>query len=327
MKITNANYLFPLSFFLSFVLLLHDYTQNKNFEGVLHYETELKSKIETIPDNMMKTMIGLGDNLTVYVKNGYYRRTSGFTDEYYIPKDQKVYLKFRKIDTLYYVDYSFDTSRVISITKSDEQKTVAGFQCKSITIQTSSGTQKYFYAPSLHMDPEADKNNTIGSFNTYTKETESIWLAVNEETTNYKLAHICNRVDQKTINDNVFNLPNLPLKQFTVQTVTREPEFNRTGGWQKYIQANLNSSVGAKYIKIPKGEKEATQTVQLSFIISETGEVTNIKVLNKGEVHSKVADEAIRVVKESYGWKPATRFGEKISFMLKQPITFSVSKE
>jgi len=84
-------------------------------------------------------------------------------------------------------------------------------------------------------------------------------------------------------------------------------------------------SLGPNILRYLK-RKDATETVQLSFIISETGEVTDIKVLNKEEVHSKLAEEAVRVVKESYGWKPGTMYGEKISFMMKQGITFQVNK-
>ena len=179
------------------------------------------------------------------------------------------------------------------------------------------------------MDPVYDKNNTIGNFNIYARETESIWLSHYNETENFVLNQTCTRVEQKPLDETVFDLPKLPQKEFSLETVTKPAEFRRGGeaGWIKYLQANVNTSVSSKYLKIPKGEKEATQTVQLSFVISETGEIINIKVLNKQEVHSKLADEAVRLVKEGYGWKPGTRYGENISSLMKQKITFQVSKE
>jgi predicted N-acetyltransferase YhbS len=41
----------------------------------------------------------------------------------------------------------------------------------------------------------------------------------------------------------------------------------------------------------------------------------------------KLAEEEIRVISESRGWKPATVYGEKINYYLKQRITFSLSKQ
>ena len=305
------------------------FAQQKDFESVVYYTAEVKSKAAGVSDKDMMTMIGMGDRETVYIKQGNYRQVSGFTEVYYISKKEKVYYKFKKIDTLFYLDYSFDTSNVISVSKTDDLKSIAGYECKSITIASTSGTSKYFYAPLLHMNPEYDRNNTIGNFNIYTKETGSIMLGYHNETGIYALTETCTRVEPKAVDETVFDLPKLPEQKFTVESIKKPAEFKRGGeaGWIKYLQANINTSLGPKYIKIPKGEKDATETVQLSFIISETGEVTDIKVLNKEEVHSKLAEEAVRVVKESYGWKPGTMYGEKISFMMKQGITFQVTKQ
>ncbi len=279
-------------------LCCKSFAQQKDFEGVLYYTTEIKSKTEGISDKDIKTMLSIGNITTVYIKQGNTRRSNGLNDQYYISKKEKIYLRFRGIDTLFYLDYSSDTSRVINITRKDEQKSIAGFECKAITLETSSGTSQYFYAPSLYRNPAYEKNNSIGNLNIYAKETESIWLSVYNEAKVYTLSETCTRVEQKPVDETVFDLPKLPEQKFSLEAVRKDPEFTRGGGWIKYLQANLNAALGAKYIKIPKGETEAQQTVQLSFIISETGEVTDVKVLNKKEVHSKLADEAVRVVKE-----------------------------
>ena len=68
------------------------------------------------------------------------------------------------------------------------------------------------------------------------------------------------------------------------------------------------------------------QQAIVSFVVSETGNALNIIVLNKKEVHPKLADEAVRVVSASH-WHPATAFGEKISYRMAQAITFQVTKE
>jgi hypothetical protein len=61
-------------------------------------------------------------------------------------------------------------------------------------------------------------------------------------------------------------------------------------------------------------------------MVSETGNVYNASVMNKRDVHPKLAEEAIRVVNISH-WLPATVFGDAIPYKLQQPITFQVVKE
>ena len=102
--------------------------------------------------------------------------------------------------------------------------------------------------------------------------------------------------------------------------------FKRTGGWLNYLTNNIDGSIGAKYIKIPKGEKQASQSVMVRFMVNERGVVINAGVLNKNEVHSKLAEEALRVVTSSPPWTPAILYGEKIIYWQKQEITFQASK-
>ncbi len=76
-------------------------------------------------------------------------------------------------------------------------------------------------------------------------------------------------------------------------------------GWMNYLQNNLNTRLGNKYIKIPKGELTARQTAKVSFIVSKNGDITDIEVTNKDSIHPKLAEEAIRVIKEGPKWTPA----------------------
>lgn len=300
--------------------------EQKEFEGVVQYKVEVKSK-SGVSDNVMKTILAMGDNMTIYIKKGNAKQSTTAADLYFIAARQIAYFKFKKVDTLYYLDYSSDTSALISVTKEKEQKNIAGFACNQLTIKSTSGTKKYFYATALYLNPEYDKNNKLNNYNAFVKETESVWLGYNEETETYNLSHTATKVEQKPLDDNVFELPKLPEKIFSYETAVKNPEFARPGGFSKYLEKNVDGSLGAVYIKIPKGEKTVQQTVYVSFMVTEYGEVQNVKVENKKEVHSRLAEEAVRVVSTSGRWRPATIYGEKISYYLKVPITFNVSKD
>jgi hypothetical protein len=74
--------------------------------------------------------------------------------------------------------------------------------------------------------------------------------------------------------------------------------------WGQYLKNHLRSGLGSSYIKIPEGEVSAQQTVIVSFTIDSLGNTADIKVLNENEVHPKLAEEAIRVIKDSPRWVP-----------------------
>ena len=93
-------------------------------------------------------------------------------------------------------------------------------------------------------------------------------------------------------------------KKFTF--VEKESEFR--GGndaWSKYLLRSLDPKVTTKYIKIKKGEKSATQQVKVVFLVDESGTASDVKVINRDEVHPKVAAESIRIIQESPRWLPA----------------------
>ncbi len=133
----------------------------------------------------------------------------------------------------------------------------------------------------------------------------------------------CTGIQQKAVDDHVFDLPALPVAKFTVTSLHTPAKFRSSdNAWQKYLTANLDTKIAEKYLKIPKGSKEATQAVIVEFRVAENGELSEIQVANKTEVHPKLAEEAIRVVREAPGWTPATIYGEKIASWCRQPVVF-----
>lgn len=319
--------MFKFSFLLLLNLLfLQSFSQPKEFEGTIHYKVEVHSKAPVYSDKVMKGIVAKGDVLTSYIKDGNYRESSGGHELFFISANQRAYFKFKNVDTLYFMDYASGIDTVLSVTKLQEEQSFAKVICKAIEIKLNDRSVKYFYAPSLYINPEHDKNNKLGGYNAFIKEATAVWLYSKEEADIYNLTITATNVEQKAIDKSVFDLPALPQKMFSMETVLKAPEYARSGGWENYLVKFSINELGAKYIKIPKGESSATQSVLVSFLITENGEVQNVNVENPKEVHSKLAEEAVRVVTESGRWKPGTIYGEKIPQYLKQPITFSVRK-
>jgi hypothetical protein len=300
--------------------------QPKEFEGRIMYKTSIQSKVPGVESKIWHNVLTVGDNMTAYIKQGNYKLVSNLSEQYYIPGKQMRFIKFKNLDTLYYMEYSSDTAAVISVSKEGAGKTISGYACTPITIKIFSGETKYFYTPALYLNPEYDKNNTIGQLNVLTRETSSIWLESIADTKSYSITTTCTQLVQEQLNPNVFDLPPLPQKKLVIEELMQPAVFKRAGGWIKYLNSSLDGSVGAKYIKIPKGEKEAIQTVMVRFMVNERGIVMNAEVINKKEVHSKLADEALRVVTSSPPWTPAMIYGEKTIYWQTQPISFQATK-
>jgi hypothetical protein len=306
-----------------FCILL--FAQQKEFEGTIVYKVDVRSKTEGFSDRDWKRVLLFGDSVTVAIKQGNYKQSSELAETYSIYKDKRAYVRLKGIDTLYYLDYSFDTSTVTGVEKPEGKKTIAGLECKPIIIRTGKSVKTYYYAPALYMNPEYDKDNRIGRYDVFANETSSLPLSLNDENDAYSLIQNCTRWQEKKIDENIFTLPPLPQKQFSYEALWTPPRF-RGSSWTKYLQANIKAELGAKYIKIPKGESSATQMVNVSFVIDSKGKVINTKVLNKEEVHPKLAEEALRVVSESPLWTPSNLLGEKIAYRLTQPIIFQATK-
>jgi protein TonB len=114
-------------------------------------------------------------------------------------------------------------------------------------------------------------------------------------------------------------------KEFkTVQIEARFPGGQQ--GWIKYLQKNLNAELGAEYLN-PKKHKPVRQTVMVSFLVNKAGKISEVTVLNADEVHPKLAEEAIRVIKQGPDWIPAEQDGKKVIYRQKQSITWEASVE
>lgn len=309
------------------VLSSSAFAQQKEFEGVITYKIDVKSKKPGYTDKFWRNILGYGEQAVISIKQGNYLRQSGIITEYQDPQLEKSFIKVQGIDTLFYLNYSSDSAKIENVLKKEEVKKIAGYDCKSIIIKSSKVTRQYYYAPLLYLDPKHDKNNKLGQFDEYVKQTSSVYLSVIEDFESFTYSINAISVEQKKIDDLAFKRPDLPVVLYDEKYFIKAPEFGRSIGWSKYLNTSLNAELGAKYIKIPKGEKEASVTVMVQFIVNRNGELEDIKVENKKDVHPKLAEEAIRVIKDSGRWKPATWFGEKINQAMKQPIIFVVVKE
>jgi hypothetical protein len=90
--------------------------------------------------------------------------------------------------------------------------------------------------------------------------------------------------------------------------------------WTKYLQRNLILDIAARN-RAPVGQ----YTVVVAFVINKEGKVDEVVADRDPGYGTK--EEAIRVVRNSPKWMPATQNGEPVIYRHKQSITFQVSEQ
>ena len=298
------------------------------FQGKLLYLVSVKSKLDDLSDKDAHKVLTIGDVLTVTMKGGDYKLSTEYADTYILKNDRKEYIKFRKIDTVFYLDFDSDTADVTGIIKSNAIVSIGGHPCKGLTIETSKLSRQYLYSTRLYTDPEDDRHNLIGQADVYAHETGGalrLWIR-----TEYPYAtetDSCVGIEQEPVNDRVFRLPNLPISAlFSAPRIIFPSYPGGDQAWQDFLDSTLSSKLANRYVKLLKGENEAWQTVIVGFVVAEDGSLSNFHVINADEVNAKLADEALRVMRLSRKWLPATFYGEKVKWTCQQGIEFRVLK-
>jgi len=108
-------------------------------------------------------------------------------------------------------------------------------------------------------------------------------------------------------------------KVFTVVQIAAE----FPGGlpaWTKYLERNLNRD-----LPVENGAPPGKYTVTVSFIVSKTGDISDVVAENDPGYGTKA--EAIRVITKGPKWKPAVQNGRNVIYRHRQSITFQVSEE
>ncbi len=301
--------------------------QQTLFEGIVDFQLEVKSKVPGISDESMRRLVAVGPIMKVYIKHGNYRRESAPLLELQRSDSATAFFIFKGIDTLYHNSSTKNEDELVSITKSEKTIDVAGRKCKSLTIRRKKSTVTYYYDPQLFQDTAHANPKDESDYALFLKETKAVYLKCVMDCEQFVYTETAYRVATVKVNDAQFELPSLPVALFNMESHIKSAYYKKEdeSEWRNYILKNMNADLANKYVKIPKGATEAQQTAQLQFTILANGTIDNIEVINPKEVHPQLAKEAIRIVKESYGWKPATIRGEKVDSKYKQNITFRLT--
>ena len=109
--------------------------------------------------------------------------------------------------------------------------------------------------------------------------------------------------------------------EIQLPAVKKQPEF--AGGkkaWQDFLRNNINISVPFTNKAIPGSYK-----VMIRFIVGSNGKLSGVGA--DSNCGYGMESEVIRCIKKSSDWIPAeTNSGKKVSFTLRQAVTFNIKQ-
>ncbi|MCF3108400.1 M56 family metallopeptidase [Niabella sp. CC-SYL272] len=118
-------------------------------------------------------------------------------------------------------------------------------------------------------------------------------------------------------------------KRFTTPVVVKdnEPEVytkveqdaRYSGDWSRYLTTNLRGEV-----PVENGAVPGNYQIIVQFIVDVEGNISDAKVIK--DPGFGMGAEALRVIKQSGKWTPATMNGKNVKAYRKQPITFQVTE-
>ncbi len=110
--------------------------------------------------------------------------------------------------------------------------------------------------------------------------------------------------------------------------ITKEPEIflkvendasfpGGLGAWRRFVERTVDSQT-----PVEGGAAPGTYTVIVKFIVSSTGDVSNVQAeTNHG---FGMENEAVRAIQKGPKWIPALQNGKNVSAYRRQPITFLI---
>ncbi len=80
----------------------------------------------------------------------------------------------------------------------------------------------------------------------------------------------------------------------------------------------------AMKFRLPEVEKDITGSIVAKFLVSKTGEISNIEILKEDPKNLGLGEELTRILKESPNWKPGTINGKSVEMNYVLPVSIQI---
>lgn len=291
-------------------------SQKKTFNGEIKMAIKVTSKCPEISDEEWMRYLFLNDSGIHTYLNLKHKEVFNEYTHYNLYNLNKFYATYKDIDSLYEINFinnMFNEKMDTTFVAIDSL--IHGYKCNKFTLRSKELKSEFFFLDSN----KYDNGNCV-------------FIGYYKDNPFYTISSEAISIEEKFIDSQIFVIPDLPLSPLKTEKVNlislKIPEFDEgEKGWAKYISRNTKSELGCDYIKIPKGQKLAMQSVNVFFALDSNGNVVKSVPINIENIHPKLVKEALRVIDRSPSWKNATYHNKAIPFIFSQKIIFACAEE
>jgi len=178
------------------------------FEGKIVYHNTYKSKIASLSDVQLSSM--MGPTIEYFIKGGNYRSNlnGSFAQwQLYINADNKLYNKFANTQDILWNDGAINNDEVLSSVLNKGVIEIAGYKCDELILTCKTGIQKYYFNSKLSVDPAVYANHKYGNWYEYLSKSKSIPLKSIVENAQFVMESVAIEVKPMKLDDKLFTLP------------------------------------------------------------------------------------------------------------------------
>jgi hypothetical protein len=199
MKFVNA---LLISLFVSLTV------PGQSFEGEVIYQSTYKSKNPTITDDRLTLMMGSTQNY--FIKGAAYKSMVNGTIlewQLYIPAENKLYTKMTNKSAAIANDAGINDDSVLSFVLNKDVTDILGYKCDELTLNSRSGTEKYYFSSKLSIDPKNFANHKLGNWYDYVSLAKAVPLKIEVENPQFNVVYMATAVKPLKLDDSIFHLP------------------------------------------------------------------------------------------------------------------------
>lgn len=196
-----------LIFTFAFALLTL-FASAQYFEGKVVYQNKYTSKVSTVSDAQLASMIGSIQNW--YIKGGSYRSETDGTYliwQIYNNQDNKIYTKTSNSNNVFYSDAAISKSENIDIAITKNALTVLGYDCDQLILTTKQGSVTFYYSSKLPVNSKLFVNHKFGDWYAYLAQANAVPLKMVMETPQMTVISTATEVKPMKLNAAMFTLP------------------------------------------------------------------------------------------------------------------------
>ncbi|WP_417885762.1 hypothetical protein [Zunongwangia sp.] len=194
---------------LLIVILNSYFLQSQDFEGMIIYSVNYKSKFADVSSDQLNSLMGTKQWFAI--KGGNYK--SVFNGKFiklqiYRSDKNRNYSLTAKSDSLYYEDYSENNDKAVSYEIKKNQDTIMGVACDLIIVKAEKSKTFYYFNSNYKVNPELFKGHKYRNWYYIISKTKALPLKTVTETEKFIRTSIATEIKPMRLNDNVFEIQN-----------------------------------------------------------------------------------------------------------------------